>query len=141
MELGDLQVPLEGFEDVTPIPQDDGSDPVVSIAYRHNCECIYYVAELPPLHGVLLSHGTPYNTIVLLCMGFCTAETERLYLYASYDAQRSMDGMLRVAPLEFRKRIAIVRTRVRLVWGTAGGCKSDTAVGRDGKSRERPLTD
>ena len=35
---GELQVPLDGFEDVTPIPQDDGPDPVVSIAYRHNCE-------------------------------------------------------------------------------------------------------
>ncbi|CAM9828210.1 unnamed protein product, partial [Ectocarpus sp. 13 AM-2016] len=38
MDVDDLQVPLRGFEDVTPIPQDDGPDPVVSIAYRHNCE-------------------------------------------------------------------------------------------------------
>lgn len=38
MDIGELQVPLEGFEDVTPIPQDDGPDPVASIAYRHNCE-------------------------------------------------------------------------------------------------------
>lgn len=38
MDDDDLRVPLEGFEDVTPIPQDDGPDPVVSIAYKHNCE-------------------------------------------------------------------------------------------------------
>ncbi|CBN76023.1 farnesyltransferase, CAAX box, alpha [Ectocarpus siliculosus] len=36
MDVDDLQVPLRGFEDVTPIPQDDSADPVVSIAYRHN---------------------------------------------------------------------------------------------------------
>lgn len=38
MDVDDLQLPLRGFEDVTPISQDDGADPVVSIAYRHNCE-------------------------------------------------------------------------------------------------------
>lgn len=38
MEMPDLTVPLEGFEDVTPIPQDDGDNPVVFIAYPHNCE-------------------------------------------------------------------------------------------------------
>lgn len=36
--VAELQVPLAGFEDVTPIPQDDGPDSVVSIAYKHNCE-------------------------------------------------------------------------------------------------------
>eukprot|EP00903_Cladosiphon_okamuranus_P012558 g11759.t1 len=35
-DLEELQVPLGGFEDVTPIPQQDGPDPVVSIAYKHN---------------------------------------------------------------------------------------------------------
>lgn len=35
-----LQVPVAGFEDVTPIPQEDGPNPVVPIAYKHNCECI-----------------------------------------------------------------------------------------------------
>lgn len=40
MDFTELQVPLAGFEDVKPIPQDDGPDPVVSIAYKHNCECI-----------------------------------------------------------------------------------------------------
>lgn len=38
MITSELQVPLQGFEDVTPIPQDDGPDPVVPIAYRNNCE-------------------------------------------------------------------------------------------------------
>lgn len=33
-----LNVPLEGYEDVTPIPQDDGPSPVVPIAYPHDCE-------------------------------------------------------------------------------------------------------
>ena len=45
MDIGDLQVPLAGFEDVTPIPQDDGPDPVVSIAYKHNCECSGFVSS------------------------------------------------------------------------------------------------
>lgn len=38
MDIPDLSVPLEGFEDVTPVPQDDGFNPVVPIAYPHNCE-------------------------------------------------------------------------------------------------------
>lgn len=40
MDVPDLKVPLKGFEDVTPIPQDDGPNPVVPIAYKHNCECL-----------------------------------------------------------------------------------------------------
>lgn len=39
-DFTELQVPLAGFEDVAPIPQEDGPDPVVSIAYKHNCECV-----------------------------------------------------------------------------------------------------
>lgn len=38
MEMGHLPARLAGFEDVTPIPQEDGDNPVVSIAYPHNCE-------------------------------------------------------------------------------------------------------
>ncbi len=40
MDDVELQVPVAGFEDVTPIPQEDGPNPVVSIAYKHNCEWI-----------------------------------------------------------------------------------------------------
>lgn len=38
--MPDLRAPLEGFEDVTPIPQEDGNDPVVPIAYPQNCKFI-----------------------------------------------------------------------------------------------------
>lgn len=40
MDTPYLVVPLDGYEDVTPIPQDDGPNPVVSIAYPHNCEFV-----------------------------------------------------------------------------------------------------
>lgn len=64
-DFTELQVPLAGFEDVTPIPQEDGPDPVVSIAYKHNCECV-------PTIGFRSTFGAPsamYSDRVWPC--FC----------------------------------------------------------------------
>ena len=56
-DFTELQVPLAGFEDVTPIPQEDGPDPVVSIAYKHNCECV-------PTIGFRSTFGAPSATAI-----------------------------------------------------------------------------
>lgn len=46
------------WSDVTPIEQDDGPNPVVTIAYSEKCECILDSAHL---------HGTASMSTIMTC--------------------------------------------------------------------------
>ena len=42
---------FEGFDDIEPIPQDDGPSPIVPIAYSQECTCSLHAHRLQPSLG------------------------------------------------------------------------------------------